>query len=296
MRTYSHISPTVRVPSIPMYQLGWAGYARHKSLTRGMGAAASGGAQIVGASAPVAALATTTALTSMVNAGTLSMSTAFIPVVGAAVAVVISIIAGLWAAHDARVAGAKDENTVLNSAVQAFDGGLKAIFAAANSSDPTVNIPATSAVQQCQSLLTTFWQKMAPHMTGPGRADASGFGTNCGTVNTAKPCSGMIGGHACDKTCTASCCVGCQELTPTISQAIAVFNAGGGTIVACGTFSNNYGYVGRGSYSLTYTAPTLASSASGDAAAVSSALSGEVGGVPLWMLLAGGAALLFAMR
>ena len=222
--------------------------------------------------------------------------------IGAGVAILVSVLAGLWAAHKARAAGATTENAAVNSAVTAFDGALKAIFAAANAG----TITAAQAATYCQQTFQTFWQYQAPFMSGPGRADTSGGGTHCGTgqLNPAGPCMGTLGGHVCDKSCTASCCVGCQDLYPTILQALAVFAAPtGGTVTACTVYGSKYGATQRSSYTLTYTPPPppAAGSVAGVASSLATSLtsgltSGTVAGIPLWLLLAGGLGIYAATR
>lgn len=243
-------------PKIPLYQLGWLGQI---TPSAGITAAGQAATQAATSKAPAGPTALNVASTSMMALAPAAGPAA--PFVLAA-AVVMKLIAGFWAAHDARVAGAKDENSVANSAVLAFNQSLKAVFAAANSSDPTQNIQASQAITACQQIMQSYWTAMIPHMTGPGRADASGAGANCGTVNPSAPCSGMISGHKCDKSCTAGCCVGCQDLTPSIYAAIAVLQAGGGSFQVCQVFGDKYGLSNSSSYTLTYTPPTVASSAS----------------------------------
>jgi hypothetical protein len=213
--------------------------------------------------------------------------------IGAGVAALVGILAGLWAAHSARAKGAKTENTAVNSAVQAFDASLKAIFQAANSGQ----IAATDAIGLCQQTLQNYWAGMAPFMSGAGRADASGGGSNCGTFNPSAPCAGMLNGHYCDAKCTAGCCVGCQNLAPSIYQAIAVFQAGGGTANICPIASSKYGASARGGYSLTYKAPSATSSVGGFEDALASSLgAASGGGLPIWVLLAGAGVAIWALR
>ena len=179
--------------------------------------------------------------------------------IGAGVGLVVGMIAGLWAAHDARVKGATAENQVVGSALQAFDQSLQAIFAAANSSDPSQNITAQQAVVQCQQLLAQFWSACEPYTSAPGAADASHGGANCS-------------GLACDKSCTVTCCVGCADLGPSIANCMAVFQAGGGTAQILTVYKSKFGLSQRQGYSLTYTAPTIAGVAGGSPASASTAL------------------------
>jgi hypothetical protein len=284
---------TVRQPAYPLYDGG----AFYDGL-HGLGVNAPA---IVGAGAPIIAKATTGILTATGTFGS------FAGPVGAGIGVLVGVIAGLWAAHNARVKGAKAENQAINSAVQTFGAGLKAIFAAANSSDPTQNVSAADAAQQVQQLWSTFWAQMSPYMHSPGTADTSGGGVNCGSgLNPAGPCQGTPGGHKCDKSCTATCCVGCQDLFPTYLQAMQVFQSGGGTVQACTVYGSSYGAQQRSGYTLTYTPPTLQSTVSSVASSVESSLSNLFGGSPstpgssssfsLLPLLAIGAVAFLALR
>jgi len=282
------LSGVVRAPSVPLYQMGAIGWRRHQLGQAGPQAVAAGGSMAAAA------------LPSVVAMFPALMPLAAIPIVGAAIAVVAAVIAGLWAAHDKRVAGAKAENQAINSALSTFDASLKAVFAAANSNDPTQNISAAVAQQMLPQLLQIFWQKMTPYTSAAGAADASHGGTNCGTVNTANPCSGMIGGHFCNDSCTATCCVGCQDLAPTIAAAMQVFQNNGGTMTACTVSPSKYGVTARASYQLTYTPPTItaASTASGVASSAAGAVTAAEtaaasAGLPSWAPLAAGALLLF---
>lgn len=249
---------------------------RHGRGLRGLGAAPLG-PTIVGAGGAIGG--------SIIGSGVGAFSSlgAAAGPIGAGVAVLVGIIATMWAQHDARAAGAKTENAAVNSAVQAFDASLKAVFQAANSGQVT----GSQAAGVCQQIFQSYWQGMQPYMSGPGRADSSAGGSKCGdgTLNKAGPCKGTPGGHKCDKACTAGCCVGCQDLYPTILQAVQVFNSPtGGTVTACNVAGSSYGAVNRGSYSLTYTPPAVDS-----VAGVADALtSSSVGGIPLWVLLAAG--------
>jgi hypothetical protein len=262
-----------RAPKIPLHQLGWLGATNITPLV-------SAGAQVgtpFAASAAVSATGATGMAAGALTAG-----------IGAGIAILVGIIGGLWSAHEARVKGATQENQAINSAVQAFDAGIKAIFAAANSSDPSQNITGTQAAQQCQLLLQQFFAEMAPYTRAPGAADASNGGANCGNgqLNPGGPCTGTPGGHMCDKSCTATCCVGCQDLYPTVLQAQQVFaNPQGGTIQVCTVYGSKYGANLRSGYSLTYTPPKIAS-VSGT---VSSLLGG--GGSSSSLLLLGAAAI-----
>ena len=261
-----------------------------------------------------AAIGTTVATPSIISAAGLTTGSlaagALTAGIGAGVAVLVGVLASLWSAHEARIKGATQENQAINSAVQTFDAGLKAIFAAANSTAVGTNITAAQAAQYSQQLLQQFFAQMSAFTHAPGAADASNGGANCGsgTLNPGGPCTGTPGGHVCNAQCTATCCVGCQDLYPTILQALQVFaSPTGGTITACTVYSSKYGAAQRGSYTLTYTPPAASSAAgvinsltSSSPAALSSVATAvetsTVAGIPLWMLLAGGVGLFLAFR
>jgi hypothetical protein len=265
-------------PKIPLHQLGWLGESY------GLGAPASAGFgpwTLIGPAVVSKSGGTASSALQSAAAGA-GQGFAVGGPIGAGIGAIAGAIAGIWASHAARVKGAKNENGAINSAVQAFDAGIQAIFAAANSSDPTVNISGPQAAQLVGQLYTQFWQQMLPFTQGPGAKDASGGGANCGQgLNPAGPCVGTPGGHKCDNNCTATCCVGCQDLYPTMLQAVAVLNSpNGGTVTACTVSGSKYGANQRGSYTLTYTPPTLSSSASGAVSSLFSALTGGTPGAP----------------
>lgn len=293
------LSGVVRAPSVPFYQMGTLGW--HRQLGQVAPKAVAAGGSIAAASVPAVAAAFPGLI-----------ATAAIPLIGAGIAVVTAIIAGLWAAHDARVAGAKAENQAINSAVQTFDSALKAIFAAANSSDATQNITASQAQSLLPQLLQTYWAKMLPYTKAPGAADASNGGQSCGTpqpnagqpsICTATTGATMVGGHVCNKSCTATCCVGCNDLVPTIAEAMALFqNPTGGTMWVCTVYGSSYGASLRSAYQLTYTPPTVtaAATASGVASTAAGAVTAAesaaaAAGLPSWLPLVAGAGLLFLL-
>ncbi len=198
--------------------------------------------------------------------------------IGAGIGALAGAIAGIWASHAARAAGAKSENAALNSAVQAFDASLKAVFAAANSGQVT----GAQAAQACQTILQNYWQGMVPYMVGPGRSDCSKGGMNCS-------CSPSNCGT---KTCTAGCCAGCFDIMPSISSAVAALSSPtGGTAQISEVYPSKYGTTMRSAYQLTYTPPSAAS-----VAGVANSLSSSVAGIPLWLIAAAGLGLYVAMQ
>lgn len=279
-----------------------SGGGRYKILLRenpfglaGLGSGAPSGLgpwTLVGP-AVVAPSGGTAASVALSSASGASMGLAVGGPIGAGIGAIAGAIAGAWAAHAARAKGATTENAAMNSAVIAFDTSIKAVFAGANSGQ----ITGSQAAGLCQTIMQSYWAGMAPFQTGPGRADASHGGAACGTLNPGGPCIGMIGGPKCNSACTAGCCVGCQDLYPTILSAIAVFNSTtGGSITACNVSGSGYGGQTRAAYTLTYT-PPAATTAAGLANTASSLLTNPVGaltstadsvdGIPLWAILAG---------
>jgi hypothetical protein len=241
-RRFSHLAVA---PKIPLHSLGWMGANVPGLISIGA---------TIGTKVATPGIVAATGATG-VAAGALTAG------IGAGVAILVGVIAGLWAAHEKRVAGAKAENDAINSAVQTFDAGIKAIFAAANSSDPTQNVTGAQASQQVQTLISTFFAQMAPYTHAAGAADASNGGANCGWTSLAPGSDSCIvpaNVHHCDKSCTATCCVGCQDLMPTVMQAQAAFaSPTGGSVKVCTVVGSKYGAVTRSSYTLTYTPPKI---------------------------------------
>jgi hypothetical protein len=321
MRTYSP-SPTVVAPGIPLYQMGFLDAearrhgARRRShapaptvsaprtplYLRGWGLGADVGTTVISSTGTVASAIVPS---SLVSSGTIAAGSLAIPLIGAGIAIVTAIIGGLWAAHEARAAGAKTENAQVSSAVQAFDGGMQAIFSAANSTDPAKNISASQAATAVQQLYQQFWASCCNFTKGPGRADTSNCGASCGgPTNTSSPCSGMPYGHKCDKSCTVSCCVGCQDIKPSVDMAVALFQSGAaGTVQVCTVVGDKYGLQQRSGYSLTYTPPTVAGASSvvnsvaqGASNLLSSLTGGGTSGSSMLPLLAIAAVAFFALR
>jgi hypothetical protein len=204
--------------------------------------------------------------------------------IGAAVAIVAGLIMGAWARHKARAAGAKNENAAVNSALKAFDESIRAVFDAANSSDPAKHISAVDAGNFCQQIYQQWWANMAPYQSAPGTSDRSHGGADCPSIAAAEAHS-----QQCNKSCTAGCCVGCIDIYPTIQDAIALFSSGkGGSITVRKVYGSKYGANAREAYTLTFTPPSVTALAAAD-------LGGSVAGIPVWLLLAGGVAAFYAL-
>jgi hypothetical protein len=191
--------------------------------------------------------------------------------IGAGIGAIAGAIAGIWASHAARAKGAKTENAAVNSAVEAFDSSIKAIFQAANSGQ----ITGAQAASLCSTVLQSYWQGMAPYMVGPGRSDCSNQGSMCS-------CSDP---YCKNSKCTAGCCVGCFDIMPSIASCVAALSSPtGGTANIAQVYGSGYGASARAGYSLTYTVPGVGTAGG----AVDSLTSTSVAGIPLWLLLVGG--------
>jgi hypothetical protein len=243
-------------------------------LTSQQGGLLSTGAA-VGTSAAVSSLAAGTALGS------------FAGPIGAGIGALVGIITGLFAASAARAKGATEENQAVNEYLPTWDQALQAIFAQANAG----TITGAQAASMVPSLMAQWWAAAAQFKGLPGVADNSSGGANCGSYVSGQTtrCSP---GHPCDKSCTAFCCVGCNDLWPSSLDAIAVLsNPAGGTLNTCTVYGSGYGATQRAGYSLTYTPPPAASAAGASAALAS--LGGSTGtilGLP-WYVVVGAAAL-----
>jgi hypothetical protein len=180
---------------------------------------------------------------------------------GAAVAgigAVVAIAAALWAAHEARVKQAKDENSAMNLGVQGVDKELAVINQAFNSHQ----ISAADAVKLLSATMSHYWALVTPHIQ-PGRNGCSG-GAACPPWHT-NGCSGSIG---------AACCVGCYDLAGGPEPAVLnTFDGGdgvtpfyfgvegalivcqhGGNMQSCmqGVVASKYGGQNRNGYRLTW--------------------------------------------
>jgi len=217
--------------------------------------ATTGGAAVGGvvASNAVAGAALSTGLaTAGITAG-----------IGAGVAVILA----LFAAHKARVAGAKSENAAVGILVPQAQQELQKIASLYNSGQ----LSQQDALTYIQQVATAFQQGIAPYQTGPGQHT-----TACAS-STVPP------GTPCNKNCTAGCCVYCNNIIQWVAAATAaVQSATGGTAQMNQVYgSPQYGYSGQGAWSLQFAPP------GGSTSSLASAVSGSVEGVPLWVILAG---------
>lgn len=250
-----------------MYQL--AGYRVPRQVYRGrrrflgtvVQAATTGGAA-VGAGAATAAIAGTSIVTGLATAG-----------IGAG----IGILLALFAAHEARVAGAKDENAAVNIAAPNAQSELQQIVSLYNSGQLT----AQQALQYTAQVASNFQSAIAPHQTGAGQ-----HATTCAAS----------GSTPCNKNCTAGCCVYCNTILQWVSAVTQAISAGGGTAQLSGISGlAKYNGIVMAPITLTVTAPA-AGSAAGVAGVASDLTSGTVAGIPVWLLVVVAAGAAYAYR
>jgi len=229
-------SRTVYAPKTPLYQLGYWQLS-------GLGS----GAQIVGATAPIAAVGTSAAIIAAAGGTEAAAGTTAGMVagpIGAAVGAIIGIVAGLMAAHELRVKQAKNENAAVNLGVPGFDQGLHQLQQAYKAG----TISATDVQQAVSVLLQNFWAEVAPNIQ-PGRNGCNN-GSSCPPDTSAQgrqPCQGNIG---------AACCVGCYPLTESITNPDGVLAAlAGQSTSKGGPFTAQIMAVGASKYGTSYRAP-----------------------------------------
>lgn len=168
------------------------------------------------------------------------MATAVVGVLG-------DLLGGLLGGHAARAQGATNENLAVNELVKGYDEGMRTIFKMANSGQMTAN----DAINAVQSLMQQYWQALARFQNAPGS-----HGAPCANKPVGSPPSQVGDSTKCDKNCTAGCCVGCNPLNAGASNAIYVFQNGGGRAeFPQKNGSPKYGGEERAGYSLEYIPP-----------------------------------------
>jgi hypothetical protein len=270
-------SRTMYAPRTPLYQLGYYELA-------GLGT----GAQVVAATAPIAAVATSATISAAAAGSGAAWGAAAGPI-GAAAGAIVGLIAGFMAGHELRKKQAKNENASVNLGVPAFDQGLTKLQQAYKAGQ----ISPTDVQQGVSVLLQNFWQEVAPNIQ-PGRNGCNN-GSSCPIDTSAQgrqPCTGNIG---------AACCVGCFPLTESVTGPTGVLAALAGQsasnkgpyvaeMMAIG--ASKYGTSYRAPYTLDFTPPPVSTTS------VTSALSSITGGSggSLMPLLLIGAALYMVSR
>ncbi len=252
----------------------------------------AGTSTAVGAGASAAASAGLTA--AGVTAGGALLGTV-VPVVGT---IAGALVGALLSGHFAREKGAKDENSALNGVIPAIYQDIQTVAQNYMSGQ----ISASDAVNICEQIRQNYWQTVAPFETGPGQ-HAHACASNAVSLAGGSQKSGasnVTPYTPCDKTCTASCCVGCNWINQWITSAEAVFTAGMGTIQFGTIPSNGYGLQTFNNPPLTVTSPSTGASSSGILSALSTGslntvMSSTIAGLPLWSILAAGAAALILL-
>lgn len=237
----------------------------------------AGWSQVISTGPSIAAsVGTQAAVTSGAIAAGGLLATA-LPVVGVVIGV---FIASLLAAHAARVAGAKSENAALNQLVPAVQNSFTKIADAYSSGQ----IDATGAAQAAAAVRDDFWSTMARFENNPGQA--GGPGTCRNTGSQAGPAGPMTHTVPCDKSHTASTCVGCIWVDNYADQLSQLIQQGKtGTFQLQGSIpGNKYGFSGAPALSVTLQTP---SAVPGLPAGASGILSASVMGIPFWLIAAG---------
>lgn len=289
MRTYSP-SPVVPVPELPISQLGWGSYSRPR-VSRRMRYTQT-------VRAPK---------TPLRELGWHALGFDAAAAVQSGLSIITSLLGGIWQAHLVRLKNATAENTFLPELVSAFDAAVKVVFDQANQGtiSPDVALQGLASIRQnywgyvssfvqstkgkgtaVSPCTTTQFDPPPPNADDPGKTgkhdpDASKY-------------VGPWGTHCGGSSCTATCCVGCNNIEVALANCEYVFVNGGGTakIPAIGAEMKKYGsWQGRSEYSLTYTPVSPDVLTSIENSLTGSGTSGSIAGIPMWALLAGAVAL-----
>lgn len=151
-----------------------------------------------------------------------------------------AITSVLLSAHNARVKGAKSENAALASAVPGMYNGIVQIA----QSYASGAITGAQAISACEQLRAYFWSEMAPYESGPGQHATACASTKVILSGGSQPsgASNISPYTPCNKSCTASCCVGCNWIAQWFTSAESVFMGNSGGTVTFGTIpGNGYG-------------------------------------------------------
>ena len=294
------LGPTVRASEVPMYLEGWRAQNWRTASLQGWRAQDWRTAPHLGFNpailiGPVVVSKTQgTASSALESAAAGAAQGAKFGPIGAAIGAIAGAIAGIFGSHAARAQSAKTEDAAMNEGVAAFDKALKALNAALKSGQ----IDANGALQVAQqNIVPGYWTVVAAKIQ-PGR-NGCNTGSSCPPGTPGKnPCQGNIG---------AACCVGCYDLMQSLSNPDGVFAAlAGQSVHPAGPYvsrlapvnSSKYGGQARSEYTLDWTPPAAAVAAAGTAGAAVDALTAPVAGtgVPGWMILAGAAAAMFALK
>lgn len=186
-----------------------------------------------------------------------------VPIIGAAIAPIFSLLA----AHTARVKGAQTENQALNQVFPAMQADIQSVLQAYSARQIT-EAQGETALQQ---ILENYWAAVGPFEHGPGQAggpmlcaqvsppqvvNAAGFGSNNKVpYGVAAAGSTMYYTSPCDKTCTVSCCAGCNTAQNWIATALNALRVNrNATLTFRGQTGSSYGWTGTPKWNYTFIA------------------------------------------
>ena len=250
-------------------------FRRRRTLGSGSQIATTGISSAAGSGASYGATAALTAA----GVGSGAVIGTVVPVVGT---IVGALIGGLLSGHFARKKGAQTENAQLNQVMPAVISDISSIFDAANKGQ----ISAGDAINALQAVQSNFWQAMAPYETGPGQAGGPSKCTPWTDTSPGTQTDGSKNPTPCTKSCTASCCVGCNIVGQWVYRATRIFQNNGQDPTTLKKWlplvGNKYGLSNFTPPNWTYTPP--AGGVSSASSAIASVTSATVMGIPLWLL------------
>jgi hypothetical protein len=192
---------------------------------------------------------------------------AMIPVVGPFLAPLIGQIANLFTG--AHAAAMQKEGQTLNQSTPGFLGGIQAIFQQLNAGQMS---PA-QAIAALQGIQAAYYSSVSNIIKKGGTCTVAANGLDTGSIDS----------RGCPVTsdpCNAACCLGCSIIEPAIRNLTAIVNAGGGNYTVPATPTNG-AIAGTPSFNVSYAPGALGSAGA------------ALSGMPSWVWLAGGGALLW---
>ena len=207
---------------------------------------------------------------------TMAASTAGITALGAAtlgIGAAVGAGLALWAAHEARVRGATNENEALGVIMPDFNAAIQAEFQNLNAGQITPN----TAYNDLETIRQSFWQRIAPFQSGPGQhthpcttlsSVVSDYDPKYPGLPTGRPgvtwpypgCSPRGSGNTvCDSSCTAGCCIGCDQIDPVICSLKSMILAGrpASFTVPPVVGTRKYGWNGVSGFTISYNPPQV---------------------------------------
>ena len=190
---------------------------------------------------------------------------AMIPVVGPFIAPFVGLIGGLFTKHHAEAVAKEGQTLNLNT-----PNFLNAVVDTMNALNGG-QISESDAMSRLDAAQSTYYSSVSGIIkkSGQCKPDAADHGDRLHT-------DGM-------STCNAACSIGCRIIEPAIYNIKKLIQAGGGSYTVPET-PNNGAIAGTPSFTVSYSR--------GSTGGVGGALTSPVGGVPLWMWVAGGGVVL----